>query len=126
MRRHDLAPEPHPHDRASVVATFKALADDTRVRLVLRLLEGERNVTELVAALDAPQSTVSRHLAVLRHAYVVAARRDGASIYYRLTDAHVGDLVRQAFSHAEHDRLGLPDHDEATDARPMTGTGNLA
>lgn len=118
MRRHRIAPEPHPDDHARVVATFKALADDTRVRLVLLLLDGERNVTELVEALAAPQSTVSRHLAVLRHADLLATRRDGSSIYYRLADSHVGDLVRQAFSHAEHDRLGLPDHD--TDGEPRT------
>lgn len=91
--------------------TFKALADPVRIKLFLLLMRGACNVGELVAALGFPQSTVSRHLAILRHAEVVATRRDGTTVYYRLADAHVGDLVRQAFAHAEHERLGLQPHE---------------
>lgn len=101
---------------------FKALADETRLRVVLALLAGERSVSDLVAGLDLPQSTVSRHLAVLRHAEVVSTRRKATSVYYRLADAHLGDLVRQAFAHAEHERLGLPDHgEEASHAATSSG-----
>jgi len=110
MKRHEIAFPPHPHDAARVVRTFKALADATRVELLLRLSAGERSVGELVDALGAPQSSVSRHLAVLRAAELVTTRRDGTTVHYRLANAHVGDLVNEAFSHAEHERLGLPDH----------------
>ncbi|WP_263862379.1 ArsR/SmtB family transcription factor [Deinococcus detaillensis] len=80
------------------------------MQLVLLLLQGERSVTGLVDALGQPQSTVSRHLALLRSAQVVKTRREATHIYYRLADAHVAQLVQQAFSHAQHERLGLPDH----------------
>ncbi len=64
----------------------------------------------LVEALGQPQSTVSRHLGLLRSAAVVKTRRETTQVYYRLADAHVAQLVLQAFSHAQHERLGLPDH----------------
>lgn len=63
----------------------------------------------LAQRLQLPQSTTSRHLAVLRGAGVVAARRQGIQVFYRLK-SHVADLLIQAFAHAEHQRLGLPDH----------------
>jgi len=110
MTKHEIGFPLHPQDQRSVVRTFKALADATRVELLLRLSAGEQSVGELVDALAAPQSTVSRHLAVLRAAELVSTRRDGTTVYYRLASAHVGDLVREALSHAEHERLGLPDH----------------
>lgn len=116
MRHHDLSPQPA--DLHYTCNLLKALADETRLQLVLHLLEQEWSVSELVSSLSLPQSTVSRHLGILRHAGIVATRRDGTSMYYRLADAHLGDLVRQAFAHAEHKRLGLPDHD--TEAHPAS------
>jgi len=112
MERHAISTTPHPADLASVAKTFKALSDPTRARLILLLSEGEQAVTELVEALHAPQSTVSRHLAVLRSAELVATRRAGVMVYYRLASSHVGDLAYQAFAHAEHERLGLLDEGE--------------
>lgn len=105
MKRHTISTTPHPADLASVAKTFKALADPTRARLILLLSEEERTVTALVEALQAPQSTVSRHLAVLRNAELVVTQRAGVRVYYRLASSHVGDLVYEAFAHAEHERL---------------------
>ena len=110
MKHHIIPPAPNPDSLEAMVETFKALADPTRARLVLLLSAGERSVGELVEQLEQPQSTVSRHLSLLRAAGLVSTRRDGVRVYYRLKDAHVGDLVSQAFAHAEHERLGLPDH----------------
>ncbi|EYB66351.1 hypothetical protein DEIPH_ctg139orf0073 [Deinococcus phoenicis] len=87
------------------------------MQLVLLLKDGERNVGQLVEALHLPQSTVSRHLALLRSADLVRTRRETTSVYYRLADGHVGRLVQEAFSHAQHERLDLPDH-PAPDAAP--------
>ena len=110
MKHHAIPPAPNPDSLEAMVETFKALADPTRARLVLLLAAGERSVGKLVEQLEQPQSTVSRHLSLLRAADLVSTRRDGVRVYYRLKDAHVGDLVAQAFAHAEHERLGLPDH----------------
>ncbi len=67
----------------SDVNLFKALADETRLR-ILRLLELEElNVWELGVILELPQPTISRHLAILRNNALVADRRDGARVFYR-------------------------------------------
>lgn len=62
---------------------FKALADENRLRILALLLESELCVCEIMAALDLPQSTVSRHLAYLRnHGWAKDSRR-GVWMYYR-------------------------------------------
>ncbi|MEX0775584.1 MAG: metalloregulator ArsR/SmtB family transcription factor [Phycisphaeraceae bacterium] len=68
--------------------TFRAMADPTRLRLLHLLTRGERCVCELVDTVDQPQPTVSRHLAYLRRAGLVAARKDGLWVHYRLTEPH--------------------------------------
>ncbi len=80
-------------------AIFRAAGDVARLRLLARLAGGERCVTELAAAADAGLSTVSQQLRLLRAEKLVARRRAGKHIYYRLADEHVLDLVRSALSH---------------------------
>ena len=74
---------------------FKALADETRLRILSLLTAGELCVCDLMTVLDLPQSTVSRHLAYLRNAGLVEDRRSGVWMHYRLTqpDAELGDLA---------------------------------
>lgn len=68
----------------TIMDILAAVADPLRLRsLALMDREGEVCVCELVAALDASQPKVSRHLAVLRGAGVVADRRDAQWVYYR-------------------------------------------
>lgn len=64
---------------------FKALADETRLRiLALLLAEGELCVCDIMAALELPQSTASRHLAYLKNTGWVDDRREGVWIYYSI------------------------------------------
>lgn len=64
---------------------FKCLADDTRARMTLLLArQGELCVCELTCALDLAQPKISRHLAQLREAGILADRRQGQWVYYRL------------------------------------------
>ncbi len=65
---------------------FKALADETRLRILTLLLDGELCVCEIIAALELPQSTISRHLAYLRNSGWVQDRRQGVWMYYRLNE----------------------------------------
>lgn len=95
-------------DRAMDV--LRAIADPTRLRLVFLLRDGERCVGELVDALRLPQSTVSRHLSHLRRTKLVRTRRSGTTVFYSLGNAHLGHLVLETLSFAEHERLTLPDH----------------
>lgn len=67
----------------------QALADPTRILILYALAEKPRNVTELAEALEAPQSTVSRHLKVLRERSLVRAERSGSVITYSLVDLRV-------------------------------------
>jgi ArsR family transcriptional regulator len=64
---------------------FQALADRTRLRLLNLMADGEVCVCFLVEVLDEPQPKISRHLAYLRNAGLVAARRDAKWMHYRIT-----------------------------------------
>ena len=89
------AADPRAADSTALVARlFHGLADPTRMRIVALLLEGEKNVGELVAALGAPQGRVSSHLMCLRWCGFVTTRRAGKYVYYRISDPRVRELVR--------------------------------
>ena len=64
---------------------FRALADPTRLRLLNLMSEQEVCVCYFTEVLGAPQPKISRHLAYLRKAGIVVARRDGKWMHYRLT-----------------------------------------
>lgn len=67
-------------------ALFKALGDTTRLRILAILLGGpEHCVCNLMAALDLPQSTVSRHLAALKNSGWIKGRRQNKWMYYRMS-----------------------------------------
>lgn len=70
-----------------VDTVFRALSDRTRLRILNLLRAGELCVCDLVTVLDVPQPTASRHLAYLRRAGLVLARKEGQWHYYRLTSA---------------------------------------
>lgn len=67
-----------------IAETLKALSDPTRLRIVSLLRHGELCVCDLTEALQTPQSKVSRHLAFLKNAGWVKARRSGKWVYYQL------------------------------------------
>jgi ArsR family transcriptional regulator, arsenate/arsenite/antimonite-responsive transcriptional repressor len=85
---------------------FQALADRTRLRL-LNLMRGEICVCYLVEILGEPQPKISRHLAYLRRAGLVAARREGKWMHYRLAapaDAGAAGILRQTLRTLEQDK----------------------
>lgn len=63
---------------------MKALANRHRLMIICQLLDGERSVGDLADRLGTRQSTVSQHLALLRKDGLVASRREGQTIYYRI------------------------------------------
>ena len=65
---------------------LKAMANEARLMVLCHLIEGERSVTELQEAVGLSQSAMSQHLAVLREQEIVATRRDGQSVYYRISN----------------------------------------
>ena len=73
---------------------LKALSNRHRLLLLCRLTEGEQSVGQLAAFLGIRDSTVSQHLALLRRDGIIAGRRDGQTIWYRIES----DAARQVVS----------------------------
>ena len=69
-----------------IAEIFKALSDETRLRIFRLLLEGELCICDLMEVLELPQSKVSRHMAYLKHSGLVSDRRGGVWIYYSLKE----------------------------------------
>jgi len=81
----------HSEDAARLL---RVLANPHRLRVLCALSDGELPVGELNARVDLSQSALSQHLAVLREDGVVATRRDGQTIHYRLKDGPAVAIVR--------------------------------
>lgn len=87
---------------ATVAATLQALAHPGRLRILTILQKGPQGVGRLAEALAFEQSALSHQLRVLREQGFVVAERSGRNVEYRLHDSHIGELIEQALSHAEH------------------------
>jgi ArsR family transcriptional regulator, cadmium/lead-responsive transcriptional repressor len=86
-----LPSEPAPTDL--VAKYFRALGDPTRLAMLELLEREELSVGELAGRVGAPQPKVSNHLACLRWCGFVATRREHRTVYYRLADERVRELV---------------------------------
>ena len=70
----------------TICKVFHVFSDETRVKLVLALHEGEQHVSELCKKLQLPQPTVSHHLGLLRMHGLVNGRRQGKQVFYSIDD----------------------------------------
>lgn len=75
-----------------VAQRFAVLAEPMRLRLIQALFDGERNVTDLVAATEGTQANVSRHLQTLVGAHILARRKEGLQVFYRIFDPTIPKL----------------------------------
>jgi len=73
---------------------LKALADETRFKIIEFLLGGEKCVCEIVHHVNRTQSTVSIHLGNLEYAGILASRREGKKIFYKIKDRKVCDIFK--------------------------------
>jgi ArsR family transcriptional regulator len=78
---------------------FKLFGDSTRIKILYVLSQGERNVTDICAALEMNQSAVSHQLKLLKTARLVSARRSGKQMIYRLADEHVKTIIAMGREH---------------------------
>jgi ArsR family transcriptional regulator, cadmium/lead-responsive transcriptional repressor len=76
-----------------VAKYFRALGDPTRLKLLELLEDGEASVGDLVERLDLPQPHVSKHLACLRWCGFVVTRREHRTVYYRVADPRVSEVL---------------------------------
>ena len=80
------------------------LGDPTRVRILYALAEvGELCVCDIAAVVDAPETSVSHALRLLRASGVVRNRKSGRMVYYSLDDVHVRMLLDVSAEHLRHD-----------------------
>ena len=87
-------------DRAA--GMLRAAGDPQRLRILELLLRyRERQVSEIAQLMDAEMSTTSQRLRILLQENLVARRRNGRDIFYRLADAHVETLIRNVLDHAD-------------------------
>jgi DNA-binding transcriptional ArsR family regulator len=73
---------------------FGLLATPIRLKIISAVCQGEKNVSELLAAIDTTQPNMSQHLATLYRSGVLTKRREGTQIYYRLQSERVATLCR--------------------------------
>jgi len=76
------------------IELLKALADDTRFKIIEYLLESEKCVCEIFPYVKRTQSTVSIHLGNLEKTGVLESRREGKRIFYRIKDKRVFDVIK--------------------------------
>lgn len=76
------------------IQLLKALADETRLKIVRFLLKGEKCVCEIYPHVNRTQSTTSIQLDVLRKAGVVKSKRKGKKVYYSVSDKKVPDVLQ--------------------------------
>jgi len=94
-----------------IAARFRVLAEPMRLKILNALGEDEMSVTDLVQATGAGQANVSKHLAMLAEARLVARRKEGLNVYYRVADKTVFDLCDSVCSSlgerlaAQHDAV---------------------
>ncbi len=113
-------PAPKVKDLDLLTQVYSALADPTRLRILALLREGEVCVCHIHASLDVPQPTASRHLAYLRKAGLVEARRAGTWMHYRLTPVTnpvVAAVVAAGLHALSHTAVSVTDERRLHEAR---------
>ena len=99
-----VAKMPEEASRKAMLDILAAMADATRLQILLALREQELCVCDLSAVLCMSQSAVSHQLRTLRDVHCVKSRRSGKIVYYALDDEHVGELLNVALSHVSEGR----------------------
>ncbi|MFD4676977.1 ArsR/SmtB family transcription factor [Lentzea sp. NPDC058450] len=114
-------PEPTPAQLRSAADTFSLLASPVRLHLVWLITHGSYDVGTLAEHVGIGIATVSQHLAKLRLAGVITARRDGRRQLYAVDDPHVLSLVDQIFEHIAPDGTLAPDPPRTGVTPPPSG-----
>ncbi len=103
--RHALAAKaarenmPSQEETERLAASFKAISETARLKILFALRQGEMCVYHIVEAVGGTQSAVSHQLRLLKAAGVVRSRRDGQNIVYALADSHVVAVLELACAH---------------------------
>jgi ArsR family transcriptional regulator len=88
----DAADQNRVFERAAEL--FALLSTRVRLRIVSELLEGEKNVSQLIESVGASQPNLSHHLSVLYRSGLLSRRREGSHVVYRIADNRLGPLAQ--------------------------------
>ena len=83
-------------DVVPLARVFAGISEPARLQILLILLDGEYNVSQLVSRTGISQGRVSIHLQCLRHCGFVTSERHGKFVYYRMRDERVRELIQRA------------------------------
>ena len=78
----------------SAAEVFRVMSAPMRLKIISSLCNGEKNVGQLLSEIDTTQPNMSQHLNTLYVSGVLAKRREGVQIYYRISDVRVAELCR--------------------------------
>jgi len=106
----DHPERPDPARLTLAADLFGMLGEPTRLELLWLLTEGPMTAGDLADAVRASRTAVSQHLAKLRLAGIVEARREGRHQVYALRGGHVARLVREGLNQADHSATGETPH----------------
>ena len=81
---------------------FKSLSDQTRLKIIWVLLEGEKNVSKICDEISMEQSATSHQLRKLKDLKLIKSRKIGRTVYYSIDDNHVYTLIKQGLDHVSH------------------------
>jgi ArsR family transcriptional regulator len=76
------------------IKLLKALADETRIKIIQCLLDGEKCACSIVPNINKAQPTVSQHLKILEEAGVLESRRDGTNIWYKINSEETNQIMK--------------------------------
>jgi DNA-binding transcriptional ArsR family regulator len=105
----------------TVAELFGVLSAPIRLRIISAVCEQEKNVTELLQEIETTQPNMSQHLATLYRSKVLARRREGTQIYYRLANPFVATLCRSVCT-----QVAIELDPDESPARPVTGVARMA
>jgi ArsR family transcriptional regulator, lead/cadmium/zinc/bismuth-responsive transcriptional repressor len=79
---------------------FKILGDTTRVSILAALSVSELCVCDIAALVSMSNSAISHQLRILKQTHIVRSRREGKTVYYRMADGHITQLLNTALEHS--------------------------
>ena len=78
----------------AVASYFSVLSEPTRLRIMHALCETEKSVSQIVEEIGSTQTNASRHLSLMYRSGVLARRKEGSQVYYRVADASMIEVCR--------------------------------
>ncbi|MCD8502696.1 MAG: metalloregulator ArsR/SmtB family transcription factor [Bacillaceae bacterium] len=86
-----------------VAEIFKALADETRVKIIYALSKSELCVCDVAAIIDGSTAIASHHLRTLKKHRLAKSRKQGKMVFYSIDDEHITELLLQAIAHKKEE-----------------------